>query len=294
VFAEKNEFWRWREYVWKTDEARPDRALITAGVDIGSVSSKAAILADDKIHAYSLFRTGFNSPDSAVRVMNVLLEETGLKMEDIGYVIGTGYGRVNVPFAHKTVTEISCHARGAHFLNPAARTILDMGGQDCKVISCDARGRVVDFLMNDKCAAGTGRGLEVMADLLEVPIAEIGRLSLEVDEEPPPISSTCVVFAKTEAVGLLREGWSLNQVLAAYCEAMAARVVSLLERIGMKEQFVVTGGISKNIGVVKRIERRMGITAVKLEPDPQLAGAFGAAVYARDLCLKKQGQKQMD
>ena len=130
--------------------------------------------------------------------------------------------------------------------------MLDMGGQDCKAIRCDEKGKVTAFLMNDKCAAGTGRGMEVFADLLSVPIEEVGELSLDVEEEPPPVSSTCVVFAKSEASGLLRQGWPKNKVLAAYCSAMAHRVVSLLERIGVEKEFAITGGIAKNAGVVKR------------------------------------------
>lgn len=282
------EYWRWHEYIWQSEADWRTSSIITAGVDIGSVSSKAAILCDSEIYAYSLFRTGSSSPDSANKVMNILLEKTGMTMADIHYIVGTGYGRVNVPYAQKTITEISCHARGAHYLLPSVRTILDMGGQDCKVIACDERGGVVDFLMNDKCAAGTGRGLEVMADLLETPIGDIGLLSQQVTEEPPPISSICVILAKTEAVNLLQEGWDINQVLAAYCGAMAHRVVALIQRIGVKKEFVITGGISKNIGVVKRVERELNVSALELKPDPQLAGAFGAAIFARDLYLKQK------
>ncbi|MCK4449756.1 MAG: hypothetical protein KAX26_04105, partial [Anaerolineae bacterium] len=147
----------------------------------------------------------------------------------------------------RPITEIACHARGANFIyGPTVRTVLDMGGQDCKAIHCDERGKVVSFLMNDKCAAGTGRGMEVFADLLSVPIEQMGDVSLEVKEEPPMVSSTCVVFAKSEAVGLLREGWPKAKVLAAYHAAMAHRVVNLLERVGMEKDFAITGGISKN------------------------------------------------
>jgi bzd-type benzoyl-CoA reductase Q subunit len=215
------EFWRWKEYNWQApDLVWQQAATVTAGVDVGSVSTQAVVMVDGELFAYANRRTGSSSPDSARRAMDWALEDTGLVIDDIQYVIGTGYGRVNVPFAHKTTTEITCHARGANLLyGPAVRTVLDMGGQDCKAIKIDAQGRVVNFLMNDKCAAGTGRGLEVIADLLQVPIEEMGELSLQVENEPEPVSSMCVVFAKTEALGLLRKGWKKNDVLAAYSRA---------------------------------------------------------------------------
>jgi predicted CoA-substrate-specific enzyme activase len=158
-----------------------------------------------------------------------------------------------------------------------------MGGQDCKVIRCDENGKVVAFLMNDKCAAGTGRGLEVIADLMQVPIEEMGELSLRVEKEPEPVSSTCVVFAKSEALGLLRKGWRKNDVLAAYCRAMAHRVYLLLVRLGIEKEFVITGGIAKNIGVVSRLEKELGITAIKPSFDTQIAGAVGAALMAKKM-----------
>jgi len=170
------------------------------------------------------------------------------------------------------------------------RTILDMGGQDCKAIHCDEKGKVTNFLMNDKCAAGTGRGMEVFADLLAVSIEEVGELSLDVDEEPPPVSSTCVVFAKSEASSLLREGWSKKRVLAAYCSAMAHRVVSLLERIGVEKDFAITGGIAKNSGVVTRLERELNLISLKSKYDTQVAGALGAALFAKTL-VEKQRKK---
>jgi len=261
--------------------------VISAGVDVGSVSSQAVVMVDGELYAFSNMRTGSNSPDSANNAMNWALEDTGLTLDDINYVVGTGYGRVNVPFANRAITEIACHARGANFMyGPTVRTVLDMGGQDCKAIRCDHRGKVVSFLMNDKCAAGTGRGMEVFADLLSVPIQEVGDMSLDVDEEPPPVSSTCVVFAKSEALGLLREGWSKNRVLAAYCSAMAHRVVSLLERVGVEKEFAITGGIAKNIGVVKRLAEELGIEVLTTDVDTQIAGAVGAALFGRILYMK--------
>lgn len=291
--AEKEkEFWRWKEYNWHDENIDPkDAETISAGVDVGSVSSQAVICVDGKLFAYASMRTGSDSPDSARNAMNWALQETGLTIDDLHYTVGTGYGRVNVPFADRAITEIACHGRGGNLMyGPTVRTILDMGGQDCKAILVDERGKVTNFLMNDKCAAGTGRGMEVFADLLAVSIEDVGELSLDVEEEPPPVSSTCVVFAKSEASSLLREGWSRKKVLAAYCSAMAHRVVTLLERVGVQKDFAITGGIAKNSGVVVRLERELKLTALKSKYDAQIAGALGAALFAKVL-VEKQRKK---
>lgn len=290
--ASETEYWRWAEHQWKNPDI-PDwqGSLVTAGVDIGSTSTQAVIMADGMLYAYSSIRTGADSPNSAIDAMNAAMEGTGLSLQDIDYTVGTGYGRVNVPFADKTVTEITCHARGANFIYGSnLRTLLDMGGQDCKAIHCDETGKVTSFMMNDKCAAGTGRGMEVIANLLSVPIGEIGEISLRVEEEPDPVSSICVIFAKTEVTRLMRAGWPLEKVLASYCRAMAIRVVRLLERNGIERDFAITGGIAKNAGIVRRIEDMLGIRALKTELDPQIAGALGGALVAKDLIEKKGSQ----
>lgn len=286
----EKEYWRWTESRHTNPDLNwEDGDIISAGVDVGSVSSQAVIMVDGEIYCYSSMRTGSNSPDSANNAIDWALEGTGLTLDKIQYAVGTGYGRVNVPFAKRAITEIACHARGANFIyGPEIRTVLDMGGQDCKAIRCDQRGKVTAFLMNDKCAAGTGRGMEVFADLLQVHINDVGKMSLEVDEEPEPVSSTCVVFAKSEAVGLLRKGWPKEKVLAAYCSAMAHRVVTLLLRLGIEEKFAITGGIAKNIGVVKRLEDELNIKAPEPNIDPQLAGAIGAALFAKALVEKER------
>jgi len=288
--GEKKEYWRWAESVW-LDETRNWREarFVTAGIDVGSVSSQAVVMCDGELYGYSSMRTGSNSPDSAHNAINGVLEKCGMTLDNIHFVVGTGYGRVNVPFSHKAITEIACHARGANYMGGSGvRTILDMGGQDCKAIHCDEKGKVTNFLMNDKCAAGTGRGMEVIADLMQIQISEIGARSFDVDEEPEAVSSVCVVFAKSEALGLLKGGWSKNKVVAAYCQAMAERVVSLLERIGVEKEFFITGGIAKNPGVVKRIERLLKIDAVETKYDSQIAGALGAALFGYTL-VQKQG-----
>ncbi len=283
------EYWRWKEYRWHDEEKDwREGELVTAGVDVGSVSSQAVIMVDGELYAFSNMRTGSDSPESARKAMNWAMEGTGLTQDDVGFVVGTGYGRVNVPFSDKAITEIACHVRGANYMyGPSVRTVLDMGGQDCKAIKIDERGKVLDFLMNDKCAAGTGRGMEVFADLLAIPIEEVGELSLQVDEEPPPVSCTCVVFAKSEATALLREGWPKSKVLAAYCSAMAHRVVTLLEQVGIEEDFAITGGIAKNIGIVSRLEHEIGIKAMPAKFDTQIAGGLGGALFAQNLLKKK-------
>lgn len=288
---EKKEYWRWLESRWTAPDKEWQKAkIITAGVDVGSVSTQAVIMLDGELYAYSSMRTGADSPDSARKAMDWALEGTGMKLENIQYTVGTGYGRINVPFANRTITEIACHARGANYMyGPTVRTVLDMGGQDCKVIRCDEKGKVSTFLMNDKCAAGTGRGMEVFADLLSVSINDVGELSFQVEKEPDPVSSTCVIFAKSEATGLLRAGWTKNLVLAAYCSAMAHRVYTLLERITVEKDFAITGGIAKNIGVVKRLEGELGIKALPAKYDTQIAGGLGAALFAKGL-LEKSGK----
>ncbi len=246
---------------------------------------------DGELYAFSLMRTGSDSPQSAQKTLEWAMADTGLTLNNIHYVVGTGYGRVNIPFAKKAITEIACHARGANYIwGSSVRTVLDMGGQDCKAIKCDEKGKVTAFLMNDKCAAGTGRGMEVFADLLSVPIEEMGALSLSVEKEPEPVSSTCVVFAKSEALGLLRQGWTKENVLAAYCSAMAHRVFTLLDKVGVEKEFVITGGISKNVGVVKRLTNQLKIEALPKPPqyDPQLAGAMGAALFGKALVEKEK------
>jgi len=285
------EYWRWPEYrrTVSDNDWRNARA-ITAGVDIGSVGSKATIMVDGELYAYSVMRTGGVSEDTAIKVTTWALEGTGLEVGKLHYVVGTGYGRVNVPFAKKTITEIACHARGAHYIyGPSVRTVLDIGGQDCKAIRCDDKGKVLSFLMNDKCAAGTGRGLEVFADLISVPIQELGKVSLNVEQEPPPVSNTCVIFAKAESLALLRQGWSKERVAAAYHAAMADRIIDLLTRVGIEKDFVITGGVAKNIGIVQRLERLLNIKPLEPKMDPILAGALGAGLFAKALYEKEQG-----
>lgn len=261
--------------------------MITAGVDIGSMSANGVIFEDDKIRSWSIIPTGPDSPATARKAIDEALKDTNLSIEDMEYIVATGYGRVVVPFANKTITEISCHARGAHWFFPSVRTILDMGGQDCKAIRNDERGRVANFAMNDKCAAGTGRYMEMVAEELDLGLDDLGGMSLKVVEKQSTISSMCAVFARMEIASLLSEGKQKNDILAGACAAISERVCSLLARVGMEEDFMISGGIAKNIGVVKRVEELLGVKA-KIAFEPQLVGAVGASLFARDILAKQK------
>jgi bzd-type benzoyl-CoA reductase Q subunit len=291
----KQEHWRWTESNWKNSEINWKRSkYITVGIDVGSVSSQAVIMADGQIFSYANMRTGFDSPNSARNVLNYAIEGTDMQEDRMHYCVGTGYGRVNVPFADRSITEIACHARGANFIyGPEVRTVLDVGGQDIKAIQCDEKGKVTNFLMNDKCAAGTGRGMEVFSDLLGVSISEVGDRSFEYEgDEPEAVSSICVVYAKSEAIGLLRKGWTTEQVFAAYCKAMAARIYSLVERLEVNPEFAVTGGMAKNRGIMDRLIPLIGLKCMTTEWDPQIAGAAGAALFGYALCQRGKGRKR--
>ena len=259
----------------------------TAGVDIGSLTGKALILEDHNIMSWSLIPTNPDPNVTVKKAIDIALEKAHLSISDMDYVVSTGYGRLTVPFAQRNITEISCHAKGAHWFFPEVRTILDMGGQDCKAIRCDDTGKVTNFAMNDKCAAGAGRSMEVMADLLQLPLDDLGQLSLEIVEAEVPISNTCVVFAKSEALSHLRRGKNKSDILAGVCEALATRVYSLMKRVGIESEFVISGGIAKNIGIVKRLTDKTGLTP-RIAFEPQIVGALGAALFAQEILERER------
>jgi predicted CoA-substrate-specific enzyme activase len=252
--------------------------MYVAGIDIGSAATKTVVLNEKNIVATHMIETGPQSRATADEAMKGVLAKCGLSMSDLKYIVATGYGRINVPSANEIITEIACHAKGVHALFPQARTILDMGGQDCKAIRVDEKGRHIGFAMNDKCAAGTGRFLEIMAQMLKVPLEEIGPLSLEADEDLK-ISNVCVVFARSEVARHLRRGISKAQILGGLHASIADRVYGLLKRVGIEPDFVISGGIGKNIGVVKRVEAKVGLPA-HISENPQIIGALGAAWFA--------------
>jgi benzoyl-CoA reductase subunit A len=259
--------------------------VLIAGVDVGSLTGKALILKDNEILAWDIVPTGPDSTETAVEVMGKALGKVGLKLEDIAGIVSTGYGRVVVPFSMKAVTEISCHAKGANWFFPEVRTILDMGGQDCKGISCDENGKFTKFVMNDKCAAGTGRSMEIMTKILDVPLSEMGERSFQ-HNHVEEISTMCVVYAKSEVIQLLRNNVPVNDIIAGLCEATSTRVAQLMNSIDRVPEFSITGGIAKNQSVARRIEEKIGMKG-KICFEPQIVGALGAAIFARERLIKK-------
>ncbi len=258
-----------------------DGTMYVMGIDSGSTSTNAVILdGDKKIVAHEVVRTGAKASLSAQRALEGVLAKAGLGRVDLSLIVSTGYGRVSVDFADIDVTEISCHGKGAWYFNPAIRTILDIGGQDSKAIRLDETGEVVDFAMNDKCAAGTGRFLEAMARTLEVDIAELGPLSFESHEEVE-ISSMCTVFAESEVITLIANNTEKADIAQGVHSAIAGKSYSLLRRVGPEPGYMMTGGVAKNPGVVRALEKRLG-TAVYICPEPEIVGAVGAALFGFD------------
>lgn len=253
-----------------------------AGVDIGSTMTKVAIMGEALV-ASIIGPTGPEHRQLANKVMEQALAKANLAFEDLGYVVATGYGRINVPFADKQITEISCHARGVSYLLPTARTVIDVGGQDVKGIKLKD-GRVVDFVMNDKCAAGTGRYLEVIAEGLGIKLEEMGELSLMAKTDVT-ISNTCTVFAEREVVTRLAEGVPVADLVAGVHKAIATRIYSMANRLKIEPDVVITGGGAKNIGLVRALEARLGLP-VLVPQEPLLTGAIGAALMGRDLARK--------
>ena len=251
---------------------------ITAGIDIGSITAKAAILKDGELLGSRVIFTGYHAEAAGRRVFDELLAELGLSPARISRIIATGYGRKSVAIADKAVTEIMCHAAGARFLDPSVRSLIDIGGQDSKAVVMDENGRVVNFTMNDKCAAGTGRFLEVMARALEADLDAFGALSLTA-ARPAKISSLCTVFAESEVISLIAKGETRENIIAGIHEAIASRVSAMANRIGLIAPVLMTGGVARNIGVVRALEAVIGMPVV-VSPQAQVAGAIGAAALA--------------
>jgi predicted CoA-substrate-specific enzyme activase len=257
---------------------------VYAGCDIGSTTGKAVLLRNGSIIASATIPGLARPEETAELVMNEVLSQAGLSStDDIAYLVGTGYGRVRIGFANDNISEISCHGKGASWLEPSVKTTIDIGGQDCKVIGIGKNGRVREFLMNDKCAAGTGRFFEAMGRVLHLGIEEISTLSLEATS-PSAITSQCSVFAESEVITLLNDGEKLSNITAGINAAIASRLVSLVRRVGIVEDVTVTGGCAKNAGLIKCLEKKLKITIKPLPEDPQIVGAIGAAILARDAC----------
>jgi predicted CoA-substrate-specific enzyme activase len=245
---------------------------------VGSITTKAAVVKDGKLLADLVMSTGYNAQDAGENVFEKIIAELGIKAADVDHIISTGYGRKSVAIADKNITEITCHAAGAHYLNPAVRSIIDIGGQDSKAIVADENGSVQDFAMNDKCAAGTGRFLEVMARALEVDIDDFGAVSLNADT-PAKISSLCTVFAESEVISLIAKGERRENIIAGIHASIAARVAAMAGRVGLAAPVMMTGGVAKNKGVVSALENKLG-HAIEVSPKTQVTGAIGAALIA--------------
>ena len=272
---------------WEKAEA------IVAGVDVGAVSSKAVILVDGQPYAFSHVRTR-TPKDAAIKAVSAALEKTGLTLEKIHYIVGTGRGKTQIPFARESLSEIACGAAGAvHIWGPSVRTVLDAGGESCKVIHCTEKGRATSFLWNDKCAAGMGRYMETFADLVQKEVTEIGNIALQSDQFPK-LSDFCAVYAQSEALDSIRSKVPLEQVIASYHHAMAKRMSILVSRAGLKKDFVIIGGLAKNPGIVNGLESILKVSrlAPKPEWDPALVTALGAALFADSSYRRQQSGKK--
>jgi predicted CoA-substrate-specific enzyme activase len=258
--------------------------MIVAGIDVGAATAKAAILNGNDILGFSVVPTGSNVVQAAEIVTRETLHKADLTMDDLEYIISTGYGRNAVPHSNKALTEIICHAAGVSWMVPGARTVIDIGGQDSKVIGIGDDSVVNNFVMNDKCAAGTGRFLEVMAGVLETDISEMGTISLQ-GTEPCSISSTCTVFAESEMVTLRATGQTRENIVAGIHKAMAHRVVIMGKSVGFRKNIVFTGGVAKNEGMKKALEDEIGIE-IAIPEEPQIMGAVGAALLAKKEAAK--------
>ena len=266
-------------------DSRPMREdkeeMLVAGCDVGSLTAEAVVMEDGTILGAEITRVRPRAELSAREVMDKLLDRLGISLDDIVFCVSTGYGRETISFADDNLSEISCHGYGAHWLVPSIRTVIDVGGQDCKAIRVDEEGLLVDFVMNDKCAAGTGRSLELMSESLGVDVSELGPLAMEA-EEAVVITNQCSIFAEMEISQHLCEERSFADIAAGINESMAKRVKGLVGRVGVQKEVGVTGGVSKNVGVLKNLESLLKVKFVEFPEDPQIIGALGAALFAAE------------
>ena len=255
--------------------------MIVAGCDVGALTAKAVVMNDGSILGSEIIRAHPDAVLSATEVMDRVVGNIGLMYSDIDRCVSTGYGRGIVPFAQTNLSEISCHGRGVTWLMPSVRTIIDGGGQDCKVLRVDKKGLLRGFRMTGKCAAGTGRALELIAESLGVDISEIGPLSLRATS-PASLTAFCSVMTEIEVKHLVVEGFDTADIAAGITRCVARDVMQLLYGFNIERDIAITGGIAKNIGVVKWLEEMLGMEFVELPKDPQLMGAIGAAVFAAE------------
>lgn len=256
--------------------------MLVIGVDVGSLSSKAVLFADE-IKDWLVIPTGWSPKKAGEEVCQQLLEKQGYTWRDVDYIVGTGYGRIALEFISEAVTEITCHARGAHYFFPEARTIIDIGGQDSKVISVSSQGKVLDFLMNDKCAAGTGRFLQVSANALGLDVEDLARVSPKLGAVS--ISSMCTVFAESEIISLLAQGTTKEKIINGLHNSIARRVKGMVDQVGVKEKLVFTGGVAKNSALRQVLEKELA-REITVPEEPQIMGALGAALLAYEKIKK--------
>lgn len=249
--------------------------MISVGIDAGSATTKAVLVRDGKNIIHTIRPTAFDFISAAEMVYDDVLALAGINRKDVDHVYSTGYGRNSIKFADKAISEITAHAMGVYQLYPEVKGIIDIGGQDCKVISVN-NGRVTDFLMNDKCAAGTGKFLEYTARALELPIEELGKLALD-SGTPASITSMCTVFAESEVISLRAKGYSKEDIAAGLVESIARRVAVMVRQVGIEQNVAFVGGVAKNAGIKAALEKELGIKLYVL-PDPQITGALGAAL----------------
>ncbi len=257
--------------------------MLFAGIDIGSLTAEAVVVEDAKLVASETMNVLPAPEDSAREVMERLLSRSGIRREDIAYIVSTGYGREkiqNTGMAQENVSEISCHGLGAFTVNPGVRTIIDIGGQDAKVIKVDAGGKLENFVMNDKCAAGTGHFLEIMSKTLGVALPELGPMSRG-SRKPVEMSNRCTIYVETEVIHYLQRGVKHVDIAAGINRAMAERVMALVRRVSPEKQFMLTGGVAKNVAVKQELESMLNTRIQGPGIDPQIIGAYGAAIFAQ-------------
>lgn len=263
------------------------------GVDVGSTQTKAVIINEDReIVGRSLIYTGADVIQAAHDAFDLALKSNDLERSQVAYVIGTGYGRYKVTFGDRQVTEISCHGRGASQMFPGTQTVIDMGGQDTKAIRVQPNGEIVDFCMNDKCAAGTGRFLGAAAAALGLPLGELGPISMRSDR-PVKISTTCTVFAESEVLAWIGKGKKIEDILWGVHQSIASRSVALMRRVGLEDEITFTGGVSRNLGMVKALEERLG-AKLNYSEDSHYMGALGAALFALDHVVAGRAPNRTD
>jgi len=262
--------------------------MIVAGCDVGSLTAKAVVLNQTKIMGFAVIDARSNPARSAEEVMQMAITVAKVGRHDIKCCVGTGYGREKIEFAHACFSELVCHAKGAHWIMPTIRTIVDIGGQDCKAMRLDKHGRIIKFMTNDKCAAGTGRFLEVMAKHLGIRLDELGELSSQAKNHLN-LAAACTVWAQAEVIHHINDGKSIPDICAAVNQAMAKRVSIIVNSLGIERNVCISGGVAKNTGVVKSLENLLGVKVKRLPKiDPQMVGALGAAVLAREKLMKEQ------